>query len=88
MKPNHKQQQSTTSSKDKSQAFTVVGMSPEDTEGKIIGPAIETNCKIDTGAAANVMLISTFEKLCPAMFDANGNALDEFNTDWTTWRAY
>ena len=52
----------------KLQAFTIVGMSPEDTEGKIIGPAIETKCKTDTGAAANVMLFSTFKKLCPAMF--------------------
>ena len=52
----------------KSQAFTIVDMSPEDTEGKIIGPAIETKCKIDTGAAANVMPIYTFRKWCPAMF--------------------
>ena len=67
---------------EKSQAFTTVGMSPEDTEGKIIGPAIET------GAATNFMPISTFRNLCPAMFDANGNVLDELNKDWTTLRAY
>ena len=63
----------------KFQAFTIVGMLPEDTKGKITGPAIEIKCKIDTGAAANVMPISTFRKLCLAMFYANGNALDKFS---------
>ena len=72
----------------KSQAFTTVGILPEDTEGKITAPAIETKCKIDTGTAVNVMPISTFRKLCPAMFDANGNALDKFSKEWTTVRAY
>ena len=57
----------------KSQAFTVVGMLPEDTEGKITGLAIETKCKIDTGTAANVMPISTLQK---------------FSKEWTTLRAY
>ena len=51
------------------------------------GTAIKTKYKIDTGAAANVMPISTFRKLCPAMFDANGNALDKFSKEWTTLRA-
>ena len=56
-----------TQQRQKLQAFTIVGMSPGDTEDKIIGPAIETKCKIDTGAATNVMPICTFRKLCPAM---------------------
>ena len=72
----------------KLQAFTIVGMLPEDTEGKITGPAIKITYKIDTGRAANVMPISTFRKLCPAMFDANGDALDKFSKEWTTLRAY
>ena len=63
-------------------------MSPDATEGKIIGPAIEAKCKIDTDTAANVMPISAFRKLGPAMFDANGNTLDEFNKNWTILRAY
>ena len=63
-------------------------MLPDDTYGKITGPAIETKCKIDTGTAANVMPISTFRKLCPAMFDANGNGLDKFSKEWTTLRGY
>ena len=63
-------------------------MLPEGTEGKITGLAIETKCKIDTGEATNVMPISNFRKLCPAMFDANGNALDKFSKEWTTLRAY
>ena len=29
----------------KLQDFKIVGMSPEDSEGKIIGPAVETKCK-------------------------------------------
>ena len=70
------------------QALTIVGILQEETEGKIIGPAIDTKCKIDTGTAVNVMPISTFRKLCPAMFDTNGNVLHEFNKDWTTLRAY
>ena len=41
----------------KSQAFTIVGMSLEGPEGKIIGQTAETKCKIDTGAAPNVMPI-------------------------------
>ena len=72
----------------KSQAFTIVGLLPEDTEGKITGPAIETKCRIDTGAATNVMPMSTFRKLCPAMFNANRNALNTFSKEWTTLRAY
>ena len=74
----------------KLQAFTIVGMLPEDTGGEITitGPANETKCKIDTGTATNVMQISTCRKLCPAMFDANGNVLDKFTKEWTTLRAY
>ena len=72
----------------KSQAFTIVCMLPKDTEGKITGPAIDSKCKIDTVTAANIMPISTLRKLCPAMFDANGNALDKFSNEWTTLRAY
>ena len=41
-------------------------MLPEDTEGKITGPAIETKCKIDTGTAANVMPIYTFRAIVPS----------------------
>ena len=63
-------------------------MLPEDTEGKITSPAIETKYKIDNSTAANVMPISTFRKLCSAMFDANENALDEFSKEGTTLRAY
>ena len=63
-------------------------MLPEDTEGKITGLAIETTCKIDKGTATNVMPISTFRKLFPAMFDANGNTLEKFSKGWTTLRAY
>ena len=63
-------------------------MLPEDSEGKITGLAIETKCKIDTSADANVMPISTFRKLFPAMFDTNGNAFDKFSKEWTTLRAY
>ena len=64
----------------KLQAFTIVGVLPKDTEDKITGPAIETNCKIDTGTAINVASSSsTYRKLCPGMFDVNGNALDKFS---------
>ena len=63
-------------------------MLPEDTEGKITGLAIETKCKIETGTAVNVMPISSFRKLFPAMFDANGNALDKFSKEQTILRAY
>ena len=72
----------------KLQAFLKVGMLPEGTEGKITGLTIETKCKIDTGTAAYVIPISMFRKLCTAMFDANGNALDKFSKEWTTLRAY
>ena len=34
------------------------------------------------------MPISTFWKLCQAMFDASGNALDKFSKEWTTLKAY
>ena len=72
----------------KSQACKIVGMLTEDTESKLISPAIDIKCKIDTDTATNVFPISTSGKLCQAMFDGNGNALDEFNKDWTTLRAY
>ena len=88
IKPDHTKQQSTTFSKYRSASLHKWVLSPEDTEGKIIVPAIETKCKIDTGAAVNVMPISSFKKLCPSMFDAKGNALDEFNKDWTNLIAY
>ena len=51
-----------------------------------IGPNIEVRCKIDTGAGANVMLLSVFRESCPAMFDSTGKALEKF--DWTTLTAY
>ena len=63
-------------------------MLPEDTEGKITGLAMETNCKIETSAAANVMPISSYRKSCPAVFDVSGNALDKFSKEWTTLRVY
>ena len=89
MKADDTQQQSTTSrGRQKLQTFKIVGMSPEYTEGKIISPAIQTKGKTDTGVTTNVMPISTFRKLYAAMSDANGNALNEFNKDWTTLRAY
>ena len=33
---------------------------------------------MDTGAGANVMPVSVFRRLCPAMFDFNGKALEKF----------
>ena len=50
-------------------------MLSEDTEGKVIGPTIDVKCKIDTGASANMMPITTFRKLCPAMCDFSGKPL-------------
>ena len=41
-------------------------MLPEDTEGKITGPAFESKCKIDTGTATNVMPISNFQEIVPS----------------------
>ena len=59
----------------KSQTFTSMSMLPEDTEGKVIGPTIDVKCKIDTVAGANRMPISTFRKLCPAVFGSVENPL-------------
>ena len=51
-------------------------MLPKDTEGKVTGCATDIKCKIDTGAGANVMPISTFSKLCSVMFDFSGKPLE------------
>ena len=59
-------------------------MLPEDRKGKITGQTSETKCKIDTASASNVMPISSFRKLCPAMVDDNQNTLDKFSKEWTT----
>ena len=50
-------------------------MLPEDTKCKVVGPAMDVKCKIDTDAGANVIQIFTFRKLCPAMFDSSRNPL-------------
>ena len=61
---------------------------PEDIEGKVIGPAIYAKHKINIDASSNVMPISTFRKLCPAMFDSSGKPLEKLSADWTTLTAY
>ena len=65
----------------KSQAFIRISMLPEDTKDKVIGPAIDVRCKIDTGAGANVMPTSAFRKLHPAMFNSSGKLLKKFNVE-------
>ena len=59
-------------------------MLPEDTEDKVISLAIDVKCKINKGAGVNVIPISTFRKLCPAVFDSTGKPLEKFNEDWKT----
>ena len=58
-------------------------MLPEDTEGKVIGPALYIKCKIDTGA--NVMPISN--NFYPATFDSSWKPLEKFNAEWTSLTA-
>ena len=63
-------------------------MIPEDTNSNQTGPNVEERCKIDTGADANVMLISVFRRLYPAKIDSTGKALSKFGCDWTILKAY
>ena len=59
-------------------------MVPEDRKGHKTGPNIEMRCKIDTVASANTMPISVFRRLCTAMLDFTGKALEKFDSDSTT----
>ena len=52
--------------KQKKQALTRISMLPEDTEGKVLGPALDVKCKINTGT--NVMLIPHLQKVVPNNF--------------------
>ena len=65
-------------------------MIPEDTKGNRTGPNIEARCKTGTGISADVMLISVFRSLCPAMLDSSGKTLVKFDSVFnypdSSWR--
>ena len=74
--------------KQKSQAFTFVSVYPTSVQGKNTGPAQQFKCKIDSGAAANVMSLNDYKKVNPSEFDEAGNSLAGFSNDRTTLKAY
>ena len=71
-----------------SQAFIYVNMYPTSLLGTNTGPAKQVKCKIDSGAAANVMSLDDYKKVNPSEFDVAGNSLVGFSNDKTTLRAY
>ena len=59
-----------------------------ETKSNRMGPNVEVRCKIYTVADVNVRPFSFFRRLCPAVFDSNGKALEKLNSGWTTLKAY
>ena len=74
--------------KQKSQAFTFINIYPTSWQGKNTGPTQQFKCKIDSGAAANVMSLHDCKNVNPSEFDEAGNSLVGFSNDKTTLKSY
>ena len=57
---------------------TTIMMHPSDDKGKITGRPKGMNSKLDTGADANIMSLSTFKSINPSDFDKDGNPTGNF----------
>ena len=69
----------------RSQAYSRVYMVPGDTKDNRAN--VGWRYKINTSAGVNVMPLSVFRRLCPAMFDSIGKALEKLHCLLNTLRA-
>ena len=53
-------------------------MYPSDDKGKITGRPKGIRSKLDTGAGANIMSLSTYKSVNPSDFDKDGNPTGNF----------
>ena len=53
-------------------------MYPSDDKGKITGRPKSMKSKLDTGAGANIMSLSTYKSINPSDFDKEGNPTGNF----------
>ena len=60
------------------EAETTILMYPSDDKGKITGRPKGMRSKLDTGAGANIMSLSTYKSINPSEFDRDGNPTGNF----------
>ena len=60
------------------EAETTILMYPSDDKGKITGRPKGMRSKMDTGAGANIMSLSTYKSINPRDFDKDGNPTGNF----------
>ena len=69
-------------------AETTIMMYPSDDKGKITGRPKGLRSKLDTGAGANLMSLSTYKSINPSDFDKDGNSTGHFQRASTGLKSF
>ena len=70
------------------EAETTILMYPSDDKGKITGRPKGMRSKLDTGAGANIMSLSTYKSINPSDFDKDGNLTGNFQRASTGLKSF
>ena len=70
------------------EAETTILMYPSDDKGKITGRSKGMKSKLDTGAGANIMSLSTYKCINPSDFDKEGNPTGNFQRSGTGLKSF
>ena len=70
------------------EAETTIMMHPSDDKGKITGRPKGMRSKLDTGAGANIMSLSTYKSINPSDFDKDGNPTGNFQRASTGLKSF
>ena len=70
------------------EAETTILMYPSDDKGKITGRPKGMKSKLDTGAGANIMSLSTYKSINPSDFDKEGNPTGNFQRSSTGLKSF
>ena len=70
------------------EAETTTLMYPSDEKGKVTGRSNGMKSKLDTGAGANIMSLSTYKSINPSDFDKDGNPTGNFQRASTGLKSF
>ena len=70
------------------EAETTILMYPSEDKGKETGRPKDMRSKLDTGAGANIMSLSTYKPVNPSDFDKDGNPTDNFQRASTGLKSF
>ena len=70
------------------EAETTIMMFSSDDKGKITGRPNGMKSKLDTGAGANIMSLSTYKSINPSDFDKDGNTTGNFQRASTRLKSF